>query len=162
MNAELDHIFVCCAVGAPEASLLVERGLLEGSANTHFGQGTANRRFFFSNAFLELLWVSDPAEAQQENILPTQLWERWSRRTEGACPFGIVFRRRTVSTAEAPFPTWSYRPPYLPNGLSIEVGRGMALTEPQPSTCRSPRIATPPGENQPLIRLVSTAFRTCR
>jgi hypothetical protein len=131
MNAELDHIFVCCAVGAPEASLLVERGLLEGSANTHFGQGTANRRFFFSNAFLELLWVSDPAEAQQENILPTQLWERWSRRTEGACPFGIVFRPRTVSTAEAPFPTWSYRPPYLPNGLSIEVGRGMALTEPQ-------------------------------
>ena len=131
MNAELDHIFVCCAVGAPEASLLVERGLLEGSANTHSGQGTANRRFFFSNAYLELLWVSDPAEAQQENVLPTQLWERWSRRTEGACPFGIVFRPRTTSTAEAPFPSWSYRPPYLPNGLSIEVGRSMALTEPQ-------------------------------
>ena len=128
---ELDHVFVCCAVGAPEALLLVQRGLLEGSPNNHAGQGTANRRFFFSNAYLELLWVSDPAEAQREVVLPTQLWERWSRRTEGACPFGIVFRPRTVATAETPFSTWSYRPPYLPDGLSIDVGRDMALTEPQ-------------------------------
>ena len=131
MDAELDHVFVCCAVGAPEAASLAQCGLLEGSPNAHPGQGTANRRFFFSNAYLELLWVSDPAVAQCEDVLPTQLWDRWSRRTEGACPFGIVFRPRTTSTAEAPFPSWSYRPPYLPNGLSIEVGRSMALTEPQ-------------------------------
>ena len=131
MSVELDHVFVCCAHGAPEAALLTQRGLLEGSANTHPGQGTANRRFFFSNAYLELLWVSDPAEAQSENVLQTQLWERWSRRGEGACPFGIVFRPRTDSTGEAPFPCRSYRPPYLPNGLSIEIGRGMPITEPQ-------------------------------
>jgi hypothetical protein len=131
MSAELDHVFVCCAVGAPEAASLVRSGLLEGSPNTHPGQGTANRRFFFSNAYLELLWVSDPAEAQSENVLPTQLWDRWSRRAEGACPFGIAFRPCEDSTAEPPFPSWSYRPPYLPNGLSIEVGRDIASSEPQ-------------------------------
>jgi hypothetical protein len=131
MNIELDHIFVCCAVGAPEARLLTQRGLLEGSPNTHPGQGTANRRFFFTNAYLELFWVSDSAEAQRADVLPTQLWDRWSRRAEGACPFGIVFRPRPDAMAEAPFPTWSYRPAYLSSGLAIEVGRGIALAEPQ-------------------------------
>jgi hypothetical protein len=131
MNVELDHVFLCCDVGAPEAALLASRGLLEGSANTHPGQGTANRRFFFSNAFLELLWVSDPGEAQSAAVLPTRLWERWLGRARGACPFGVIFRPQAGSIAEAPFPSWSYRPSYLPNGFSIEVGRGMALSEPQ-------------------------------
>jgi len=131
MNVELDHVFVCCDVGAPEAAFLARQGVLEGSGNTHPGQGTANRRFFFSNTFLELLWVSDPAEAQSAAVLPTRLWERWFRRAAGACPFGLVFRPRAVSIAEAPFPCWSYRPSYLPNGFSIEVGRGMAIGEPQ-------------------------------
>jgi len=131
MSVELDHVFVCCDVGAPEASFLVRGGLLEGSRNTHPGQGTANRRFFFWNSFLELLWVSDPAEAQSAAVLPTQLWERWFRRASGACPFGVIFRPRGGSIDEAPFPTWSYRPSYLPNDFSIEVGRDMALREPQ-------------------------------
>ncbi len=45
---ELDHLFLCCSEGAPEAATLVRRGPTEGSSNTHPGQGTANRRFFFS------------------------------------------------------------------------------------------------------------------
>jgi hypothetical protein len=131
VSVELDHVFVCCAVGALEAAFLVEKGLLEGSPNTHPGQGTANRRFFFDNAYIELLWVSDPAEAQSELALPTQLWERWSCRSTVACPFGLVFRPRTDTIADCPFPCWSYRPAYLPGGFSIKVGRNVALTEPQ-------------------------------
>jgi hypothetical protein len=131
MDAELDHVFVCCDIGAPEAALLAGAGLVEGSGNTHPGQGTANRRFFFANAYLELMWVSDPAEAQCPAALPTQLWEHWSGRAAGACPFGIVFRPRAGSIAQPPFASWSYRPSYLPDGLSIDVGLGMALAEPQ-------------------------------
>ncbi len=74
--------------------------------------------------------MSDPFEAQSEDVLPTQLWERWSNRAEGACPFGLVFRPRTAATAEAPFSSWSYRPSYLPSGFSIEVGREIATSEP--------------------------------
>jgi hypothetical protein len=131
LNIELDHVLICCAVGGPEADFLLNRGLLDGSGNTHPGQGTANRRFFFSNAYLELLWVRDAAEAQSAAVVPTQLWDRWLRRSSGACPFGIVYRPRAEPIGEAPFPTWSYRPSYLPSGLCIEVGRGMALSEPQ-------------------------------
>jgi hypothetical protein len=127
---ELDHVFVCCAVGAPEADALIRAGFSEGSGNVHPGQGTANRRFFFHNAYLELIWVADEAEARNEVTAPTRLWERWSSRTSGFSPFGIVFR--PVGTdAAAPFPTWSYRPGYLPPGLSIEFARDVPLEEPE-------------------------------
>ncbi len=56
---ELDHVLVCTQVGAPEAEALVDFGLSEGSANRHPGQGTANRRFFFRNAMIELAFVVD-------------------------------------------------------------------------------------------------------
>jgi hypothetical protein len=123
MSVELDHLFICTAAGAPEAARLVEFGLLEGSPNIHPGQGTANRRFFFENALLELLWVADPAEAQAEGpARRMRLWERWSRRAAGACPFGVCFRPSAVATGEAFFPAWEYRPAYLPAPLAIHVG----------------------------------------
>jgi hypothetical protein len=43
-----------CSKGAPEAEALLRVGLREGAGNTHPGQGTACRRFFFENAYLEL------------------------------------------------------------------------------------------------------------
>ena len=131
MALELDHVFVCCSTGAPEGDALVRRGLVEGSPNTHAGQGTANRRFFFRNAFLELLWVSEPADARSEQTRRTKLWERWSGRMSSACPFGIVFRPTGTSAATAPFATWAYRPNYLPAGLAIEFAEDVPLEEPE-------------------------------
>jgi len=55
MQIELDHLFVCTAPGAPEAERLVQFGLREGPPNQHPGQGTANRRFTFANAMIELV-----------------------------------------------------------------------------------------------------------
>ncbi len=131
MRAELDHLFVMCSVGGPEAEGLVELGFLEGSSNTHPGQGTSCRRFFFRNLYLELLWVHSPKEAQSSGVLETGLWDRWSRRHEGACPFGIVLRPSSdAQDANAPFATWSYRPAYLPAGFSIEVAADTPPTEP--------------------------------
>jgi hypothetical protein len=131
MALELDHVFICCSPGAPEGDALVRLGLIEGSPNTHPGQGTANRRFFFRNAFLELLWVSEPAEARSEQTRRTRLWERWYQRTSGASPFGVVFRPEGASATTAPFATWEYRPNYLPPGLAIEFAEGVPLEEPE-------------------------------
>ena len=66
MAVELDLLFICLSRGAPEAKFLTRFGLIEGPRNVHPGKGTANRRFFFENAILELLWVEDPSEAQNE------------------------------------------------------------------------------------------------
>ena len=130
MSTEVDHVFVCCAVGAPEAEELRRLGLQEGSPNTHPGQGTACRRFIFDNAYLELLWVSNQQEAQSETVRPTRLWERWRHRGEAACPFGLVLRGATVDAFQPPFPIWEYRPSYFPPDVAIGIARDTALSEP--------------------------------
>ena len=122
MQVELDHFFVCTAAGGPEAQRLLQFGLNEAPPNVHPGQGTANRRFAFSNAMIELLWVDNPAEAQSQATARTLLWERWSRRSEGSCPFGICVRPVDIPPTAPPFPGWEYRPVYLPPPLSMHIG----------------------------------------
>jgi hypothetical protein len=121
MSLELDHFFICTAIGAPEAEDLVRFGLTEGTPNRHPGQGTANRRFFFANAFLELVWVHDPAEAQSAPVRRTGLWERWLKRAQDASPFGLGFRPAGKGPFQLPFETWDYRPAYLPENLAIQM-----------------------------------------
>ena len=125
-------MFILCAVDAPEADALTRLGLTEGPPNTHKGQGTACRRFFFHNAYLELLWVCDQREAQSEGVQPIRLWERWSGRSQGACPFGVVLRSSDdAGTERAAFPTWPYTPSYLPQGFAIDVAVETPLSEPE-------------------------------
>jgi hypothetical protein len=149
---ELDHLFVWTSVGAPEAERLIAFGLTEGSPNVHAGQGTANRRFFFHNAMLELLWVQNAREAQSEAIRPTHVWERWSRRTTGGCPFGFCFRS-TGSVQKPPFPTWEYRPPYLPEPHAMLIGANAEIVA-EPFLVYIPGgrrpDAVPPPQRQPL------------
>jgi Glyoxalase-like domain len=131
MMFELDHLFILTDIGAPEAERLVSFGLVEGRSNTHPGQGTTNRCFFFQNAMLELLWVHDPEEAKSEVVRPTRLWERWENRNSGASPFGICLRPAPGFDNRVAFSSWAYRPPYLPPELSIEIGQNSnVLTEP--------------------------------
>lgn len=131
MEVELDHVFLCTSVGGSEAARLVAFGLTEGAPNEHPGQGTANRRFFWRNAYLELLWIKEAAEALSAPIRPTRLWERWARRKSGACPFGIGLRPKSSDAGALPFSTWDYRPPYLPPPLRIRVATNSdVLTEP--------------------------------
>ena len=131
MSFEFDHLFICTDLDAPAGDRLVSAGLVEGSSNIHPGQGTANRRFFFHNAMLELLWVCDPEEARSDAIARTRLWERWANRAKGACPFGICLRPVIGGADRVAFEHWAYRPPYLPEPLSISVGTNSeAIAEP--------------------------------
>jgi hypothetical protein len=126
----LDHAFILCTPGAPEAQVLLDRGFREGSRNTHSGQGTANRRFFFSNFMLELLWVEDKSAAASELVRPTGLWERWSQRGDLSSRFGVVCAGNPERGAALPFTTDAYAPPYFPPDMRIEIARGFALIEP--------------------------------
>ena len=127
---ELDHLFVWVSPGGPEADRLVAAGLAEGEPNMHPGQGTACRRFFFHNAFLELVWVRDPAEAQAAPTRPTGLWPRFAGRAAGASPFGLALRPSRPGVGPGPFPGWEYRPAYLPVPLAVHVGEDVPAHEP--------------------------------
>lgn len=129
MALELDHAFICTDVGAPEAEKLVGFGVLEGPPNRHPGQGTANRRFCFQNAFLELLWVENPAESQSPAIRRTGLWDRWSNRGAGASPLGVCLRPTVSGETEPPFASWEYRPEYLPEPLVIHMATDSQMSQ---------------------------------
>lgn len=119
---ELDHVFVLVDRGGDAAAAaLGNAGLIEGTPNTHPGQGTACRRFFVGGRYIELLWIEDENEARGPLASPTRLWDRWNARASGACPFGLVFRSRADPPAPPPFPSFEYRPPYLPAGLVLHV-----------------------------------------
>lgn len=126
---EIDHIYICSENKAPEGDLLVEFGLVEGSSNSHPGQGTANRRFYFHNFMLELLWIENLEEVQSERTKPMRLFERCTI-SNNVSPFGIGFRPTKEKEETAPFPTWDYHPVYLPDFLKIQVSDNTPLSEP--------------------------------
>lgn len=117
---EVDHIFLKVSHNAPEADLLKHIGFTEGSSNRHCGQGTANRRFFFHNFCLELIFIDNMDECR--NTLYTQI-KLFERLTDSmASPFGICFRpSKDEIPDKAPFPSWNYQPQYLPADLTIAV-----------------------------------------
>jgi hypothetical protein len=109
MEHELDHVLFFTSPGAPVVDRLVRAGFREGSRNTHPGQGTANRRLFFANAYLEFPFPVEHAELRSALVEPTGILARF----EGGCPLGVALRS-TVPGPHAPFPTWDFTPPYLP------------------------------------------------
>ncbi len=130
MRLEIDHVFVAVRPGAPEAEVLREFGLTAGTRATHPGQGTSNARFFFENAYLELLWIHDGEEVRSADVRRTGLWQRCRWRETRACPFGIAFRM-CGEPGVPPFPTWAHRPAFLPPGSSIDIAIDSAnLAEP--------------------------------
>jgi hypothetical protein len=138
---ELCHVFVFVEPGAPEAARLEEAGLRESFRRQHPGQGTTNVCYCLDNAYLELLWVEDEAAVSGPTIARTRLAERARWRETGASPIGIALRTR-VPGQPLPFPTWEYRPPYLPAGMAISVA--LASEDPrQPFLFRSPGSSRP-------------------
>jgi hypothetical protein len=166
MTISLDHVFICAAINAPEAEALVAFGLVEGSSNVHPGQGTANRRFFFEDGFIELLWVANPLEVQSELTAPTRLWDRWSasvsHKNPQICPFGIGFSARGEVAVPPPFESWAYHPRYLPADKSILFAKDTPLTEPELFYLSWPNPQTssaiqPKRHKAPLQRILSVS-----
>lgn len=123
MTFELDHVFACVDPEAPESARLVALGLTQGRSAVHEGQGTANRCFLFHNAYLELIWVRDAADARSALTGRTRLFERWEGRARATCPFGICLRPARPSPANGPpFAGWDYLPRYVPASRPIHVG----------------------------------------
>jgi hypothetical protein len=121
---ELDHVFIFTESPEQVASSLHSFGLIEGSPNTHPGQGTACRRFFFENAYLELVWVSSEEEVKSQDIAETQLWQRSQYRKTHYCPFGICFRNSNSENNSGALifeDGWKYKPPYIPEGIYVNV-----------------------------------------
>lgn len=128
--------------GAPQADLLFGIGLIEGTRNDHPGQGTANRRFFFSNTTFEFLYVRDVTEAA--NGRGSRL--RFAKRATDAkaSPFGLIVR-----ATDAPFPGWRYCPEYFRVDQCFHVGENSDLLEEPLCICMPLNLPLPKSQPQP-------------
>ena len=121
---ELDHVFIITASPDQAADFLQEFGLTEGTPNTHPGQGTACKRFFFENAYLELVYVTSEEELKSPVVADTKLWFRSRYQKTHYCPFGICFRNATPEITGDTLifeDGWKYKPPYIPEDMFINI-----------------------------------------
>jgi hypothetical protein len=125
---DVDHVYICTRDVEAHSALLRELGLVEGEPNVHPGQGTANRRFFFRNGMLELLYVRDVEELRSER---TQILGLYDQFYGEKCGIGIVLRPSEGEGRAVPYEARQYRPLYLPDGLHMDVSRGEYTTEPR-------------------------------
>ncbi|HAA16567.1 MAG TPA: hypothetical protein DCE41_34605 [Cytophagales bacterium] len=116
---EVDHIFIFSDREGAEADELVSMGFREGSSRIHPGQGTRNRKFYFENFFLEILWVHDLQEVKSQRVQPTHLWEHSQFATNGASPYGLCLKNQTATDIlfKEAIP---YYPEYLAEGTAID------------------------------------------
>lgn len=117
---KIHHIFIFTDNDGKIADDLIDFGLTEGSNRVHIGQGTINRKFYFDDFFLEILWVHDEIEIKSELTKPTGLWQRADFKINNFSPFGlcIVNSDDTENLFEKSF---KYQPDYFPKGKVIDV-----------------------------------------
>ncbi len=148
---EVDHIFIFSNNRGKEASDLIEFGLTEGSNRLHSGQGTTNRKFYFDNFFLEILWVVNEDEIQSELTEKTKLWERSQFEKNGNSRFGLCLVN-SKSTDNLFEKSEIYEPNYFPKGMSIDI-----ITNEQnpnlPWTFRLPYRGKKKKNNEPIEHL---------
>lgn len=143
----IDHIFIFTDDNGKVADDLVDFGLTEGSNRIHVGQGTANRKFYFDNFFLEILWVHNEIELKSEQTKPTGLWQRADFKNNNFSPFGlcIVNSDDTEKLFENAF---KYQPDYFPKGMEIDIIKNENQND-LPWTFRLPFKGQKKHENEP-------------
>ena len=107
------------------------RGLHEGPGNTHPGQGTVNRRFFFRNALSRApVGRGLRRGAGAAKRAGTRLWERWINRAQRRLSVrpGVPARDRAARPRR--FLPGRTSPRYFPAGFSIEVALDIPPNEP--------------------------------
>ncbi len=137
MPLSLDHIFIITKPGAAVADQLVDLGFIEGTSNTHPGQGTANRRFFFNDFTIELLYVSDAHEAANGAGSRLGILER--SQNSLASPFGLIVRVSEFGITPH-FPSWQYFPDYFNGKMSFYVGENSNNLQEPLCICMPPSL----------------------
>lgn len=144
----VDHIIIFSNNQGSEADELVSFGLIEGSNRIHQGQGTRNRKFFFENFFLEIVWVNNECEITNELTSPTRLWERSNYKTTGSSPFGLCLQNtEDINTLFEG--CLKYQPTYLPEDMSFEIITNEENSH-LPWTCRLPSISDKNKISEPI------------
>lgn len=116
----IDHIFISSRNLGQEADQLLGAGFLEGSNRIHPGQGTRNRKFYFENFFLEIIWENDPLELESDLIRKTGLTDRVRFEASGVSRFGLGLENTDESDSVF-LECELYQPVYFPEGKLFQI-----------------------------------------
>ena len=148
----IDHIFIFSQAQGAEADQLIDFGLTEGSHRVHPGQGTTNRKFYFENFFLEILWVHNEDEMRSSLTEPTKLWKRAQLPSDDSphqdARFGLCLVN-TVATDTIFESSQIYQPAFLPEEMHIDFVAHETAPH-LPWTFRLPMKGNTQPKNEPL------------
>jgi hypothetical protein len=116
---DIHHIFIFSNAAGDEANDLLNFGLSEGSFRIHQGQGTQNRKFYFENFYLEIVWISNEKEFRSEDTALAKLYER-AHHVDGFSPFGLCLVNSEVTDILFNH-CEKYYPAFLPEGMGFDI-----------------------------------------
>lgn len=87
----------------------------------HKGQGTTGRYFHFFNGYLELIFVYDQSELEENNRINRDLdfTERANFEENGASPFSIALKVKDYNVEKIPFEKVRYHQEWMGEDVSI-------------------------------------------
>ena len=121
---EIDHVNIWVENPKEAQAKLVKLGFTivpDSLSQVHHGQGTAGKYFNFLNGYLELIFVHDSIEFQQ-NINKNQsldFSERANHEKNNASPFSIALKMKDYDLGEIPFPKIPYHQDWMEKDRKI-------------------------------------------
>ncbi|SEE50556.1 hypothetical protein SAMN04487765_2857 [Tenacibaculum sp. MAR_2010_89] len=101
----------------------------------HLGQGTSGKYFHFLNGYLELIFVYNQKELENNNLKNKELdfIERANFRNNGASPFSIALKIKNYDIEKIPFEKISYHQKWMKENMYIYSAKNSKKNLKEPS-----------------------------
>jgi hypothetical protein len=101
----------------------------------HQGQGTTGRYFYFLNSYLELIFVYNQTEFEENNKKNNALdfKERTNFKKNGASPFSIALKVKDYNVEKIPFKKISYHQDWMEENTNIYSAKNSKINLKEPS-----------------------------
>ncbi|PKP29637.1 MAG: hypothetical protein CVU00_14655 [Bacteroidetes bacterium HGW-Bacteroidetes-17] len=128
---QLDHVLIWVDKDAPEIGLFKENGFTSIISGTHSRQGTSAKYLFFLNFYIELLYISDHAEAL-ENIhkFGCDYVKRSNWKHNRASPFGLALKMKPFKQENILFDYTEYEAVWMKDKSLIMAVNNKNLFDP--------------------------------
>ncbi|WP_298541264.1 VOC family protein [uncultured Aquimarina sp.] len=125
----------------------------------HHGQGTAGRYFNFLNGYLELIFVHNQNELEENNLKNKDLdfTERANYKKNEASPFSIALKIKDYDIDKIPFKTVQYHQDWMEDSVSIYSAKNSKTHLNEPSIfVVYPEIESQIFESLPILQSISS------
>lgn len=137
-DLEVDHFNIWVENQKKAKEKLIEIGFTcvpDSLSQIHKGQGTAGRYFNFLNGYLELIFVYDQSELEENNKENNELdfIERSNFKENGASPFSIALKIKDYKIEKIPFEKVRYHQDWMQENVNIYSAKNSKTNLGEPS-----------------------------